>query len=645
MLFNNGNSDRQRMLDVVIHHDDTETAMEVLRTGLKPDGKQPPSQSTAMRVLLGYASKLPVLYENSPVDLTELDQALQQWNLAEARRLLQISNPAEEVAPLWKNAVESGRHDILRAILLLGYASGNPNFRVLQGGLQIHDTAIKKVLKEFPYFSPKRNVPLNFNGKIRFAGTEKMIECRHLAIHRLDLQARHPELKLPDNLYANAQAVAFEVPLATEERYANLVASAKVSHLISNRRFGQFLARQFVDLEKSECANRLMVMTSANHAMTISLRLKKGNNSSTYVIQFFDPNWTTSPARFAALSLSSIEDQSLDDYIAPNFYKHYFPDGHEVSMIFEYPITKEHSDDRQPLQHEIVDRTLTTCIADENINEACVFYMLKEGFGGDLRRLKSKLEALPPEKRVALLAAKDPKGTPGIFIAMQRGNKDAIDAWQEMLPSVPADAMSDLLAGQRRDGTSALFMAMQAGRAKAILSWSKPVMSLPRNEREKLAIGEGGSGISSLYIAMQNGHDQAIDAWTTLARSGSIEFLEACATAKGPDGTGGLFAALDLGHANAIRAWWRFAEPVLHEKVASLLTERRPDGLTGLFLALAKDHAEAIKALGEILHILNPAEVADILSTRDASGKSGLVVALARKNVKAVSAYLESCKP
>ena len=310
---------RQTALELAVQYNDLPLARQALQQGADPQQITAHPQADSMRTLLTYARRKNKLYppNASRAQETGLDRALRDGlddnAREEARNFLRQAAPGKNVQEAWRDAVKENRADVQRAILLLD-ADQDRSFRLKQEDA-VTDQGVAEVMKEIPYFSPKRKLLRNFNCKATFPDTSKAIECRHLVEHRQSVQERRPQIKFDYAQFADKKAIAANVSSDTEAKYNHLLAHAKEARLFHNRDFGKTLVQQLAAMAAGNEASRLILLISTDHAMSVRLKIKEKDGKPPYVVELFDPNHTTSHVRIASDSLSTFETLTLENLI------------------------------------------------------------------------------------------------------------------------------------------------------------------------------------------------------------------------------------------------------------------------------------------------------------------------------------------
>jgi ankyrin repeat protein len=667
-------TDNQRALQLAVEHDDIPFAQLLLAKGVNPNTAGPLfTQNPSMRMLLQFARRKAILYPGAPQpNETKLDKALREWRTGDASQLLAMEcpqlNEVGELSDIWRDAVRDDRVDIQRALLLLGYVDSQVRYRLKEDDMAaITDPGVKKVMKEIPYYSPKRGQPKYFN----FEGA--FIDCRHFVADQLGEKAlaTNPDAKSNFDHYQTLEEINGHV-CADDKAYRCLKAHATESHLIDIGKFGQFLVQQFEAMERKGESTKLMLMTSTNHAMELSLRIKvKEDGTKVYVVKFFDPNLTTTHARSASTDLQAIALQDLRGYIDGNaLLKDYFPERKGLAMFHVHPGQDELQAMASLPQGAAAGRKLESCIPAKEIDATAVWQLMDNGFAADLRRLKEEIARRPEAERITLLAAKNADKTPGLFMAIQDGHADVVKAFGELIRSLalPKEACVKLLAAKDTDGTSALFMALQNGDADAVTAFGELMLSLNLTKEQcvDLLAAQGADGTPGIFMALQYGHADAVKAYGELIRSLDLP-KEKCAellAAKTANGTPALFLALQNGHADAVKEYEKLLPLISEEERAELLADTvtafkyllpwisneqceallaatDANGNPVLWLNSQEPHADEIYLSEELLPWIPEEQRAGLLATTTADGTPALSMALLNGLAAAVNMFAE----
>jgi len=615
------------LADAALKHavraNDIDTARQALLCGAEPEGIASHAVANApMRALLTYARHKNKLYPtNGPHGPeTALDCALRNgleeggWQRAKA--LLRKVAGNKTVREAWRDAVKGKQADVQRAILLLGYPDQDRGFRLLQEDA-VTDPGVMAVMKEFPYFSPKRGLLLNFNGQAMFHGTNKKIACNHLVEHRQAKLEQSERRKFDYVQYDNVQNIAAHVSDNIDAKYKHLKAHAAETHLFHNHDFGKVLIGQFGEMQRKKETARLLLLTSSNHAMSVELKVKDKGGKPRYVAALFDPNTTTSHIRFASDDMRTLEGRTLKGFLeSESTYEFYYPDADEISIMYVRPPAPAQAQAEQAGVNRgagaVKNRTLTSCIEDEQLDGAILHRMLVNGFSGDIRRLKNEIAKRSKEEGISFLAAKRSDGMPGLYWALQDGHADTIRAFGEVLVElkVPLDKCAELLEAKRADGVPGLYGALHNGHADAIRALGEVLkgLQMPPDKCIDLLAAKRVNGVSGLYGALHNGHADAIRALGEVLKGLQLP-PDKCIDLLAPQNhISGLFKAAENGHADAIAAFGKVLKElqVPPDKCIELLTVDGGNGVPGLSMALQNGQQEAAEQYIQIVKKIAP---------------------------------------
>ena len=652
------------LLDMAVQHEDQEFARYLLGKGARPEQVSLGTASPGMQALLTSWRRKNLLYAhfnegNQPSSQTFMDRLLLEGRHEEVRGKLTSLIERHDMRPVWKKAMGASRRDILRALLVVGTPDElrkltKDKYAVGQWIEALHDDpGLSTVLKEFPYQSAKRGKPKYFNGEATFQGTQEPIDCRHLAAYHQVQQANNPKIKFDYHEFNSTRTIANNIKPDIEKTYEALRAKASESHLIDNRKFGGFLARQFEAMEKGGKQNKLMLAISTNHAMNMGLRIKENNGQKSFVVKFFDPNETTTFTRSKAGLAQTFDTQTLSSYITnASLLKNYYPDPVGRTMILVHP---DEGGKSSITIDSNADKTLTSMDIEE-IDATVIHQLMAECFPGNLRQLHGYFSSLPQEKQIEQLAGKNANGCPALFMGMQNGHAEAITAYAELLKqcgTIPQHQLIDFLAAKFED-VPALFMSMLNGHAEAIKVYGellKQFESILQDDLVELLAAKDSSDDPALLTSMYEGHTEAIKVYGELLKQFEsilqddlVELLAAKDSSDEP----ALFMSMKKGHAEVIKAYGELLkqfESIPKRALVELLAAKDSNGTPALLISMQEGRAEAVKAYGDLVKLLPPDKQANLLLTKISRGKhkgqNGLQIALKTRNFKAANELLQ----
>jgi hypothetical protein len=628
----------QHALTLAVEHDDTEFAVSILRKGGAPEAHHLQRAGHAMRLRLNYARRLRLLYPTNcnPADEYVLDRLLKDFRIDDALALLKREGCTDRPSDnrrLWADAIRHERYDILRAFLLLGIAEKDREFRLKEDpAFNIKDAALKAVMKEVPYLSPKRKVRLNLNGDAVNAAGENVM-CRHLVEHRQRTQAASPRIK---SSYADVESVdAISARVNIEEvEMMNMKHLATELHLVDNQAgFGSFLVRQFEAMLGKREASRQILMESTNHAMSLEL-LIKDDGGEKFVVRFYDPNDTLTHVRCVYRDVESIAALRMDAILPSDTIENYYPEARGFSIMFVRPsedilqahlgVTVPSSDSRQ----------LASGLDGLEINGTVIFLLLQAGVTEELlsSKVKDAISNASAAEKIKLLGTRDEEGCSGLFIAMQEGYGSVVAALSELLSllgnEVSCKDLATLIEAIDHSGNSALWVAMRYNQPDAVREYRKLLQhiedDIPEQILASLLEAKGENGASGLYSALQMGHGEVIRVYSALLEAIRRKVPQTALTRlidARKDGCPGLYAALLNGHADAIREYGRLLKDLPMNHWIGLVRVTA----SALRMAMKDSHVDAMQAFIEICN--------ERLDQMSASQRKDLLTAIRKSHV------------
>ena len=658
------NREGKTVLDLAVQHKDLGFARYLLGLGAKPEQVSLGSASYGMEMLITSWRRKNILYAHvngsNRQNWTPFDRALYEGHHEKMRAWLANVLMKIGVQKAWKDAMNAGRRDILRVLLVAGtpdelFELTKDKYLVGQWLDSLRDDpGLSAVLKEFPYQSAKRGKPEDFNDIEKFPGIDEEISCRHLVTYQQEMQAQDPCIKFDYDQFSSREKITANVKPDTEKKFAALKAQASETHLIENSQFGIFLAGQFEAMEKDGKQSKLMLVKSTGHVMNLGLRIKKKNGKKSYVVKLFDPGDTTTGTRSKTHSVKTFETQTLDSYITnPDDMENYYSEPVGMSMIFVRP---EGNAQESISPGSSVDRTLTN-MGIKNIDGTVIWLLMSEGFAGNLRKLHDHFTTLTENQRIELLATTRNGGYSALFMSMQNGHAEAVKIYSELLKqpeSTPEDQLIELLAATSPKGAPALFMGMQEGHAEAVKAYGellKQFESIPMDQLIELIAAEDDEDAPALFIGMAQGRAEAVKAYGELLKqfeSIPMNQLIELIAAKNSNGTSALFMGMQEGHAETVKAYGELLkqfESIPEDQLIELLSATTADGTPALHMSMQEGHVETVKAYGDLVKSVSPDKQVDLLVAKipcgEFKGKSGLQIALEDGSFKAANELLQ----
>lgn len=540
---------------------------------------------------------------------------------------------------VWQQHADAGERDILRAMLLL---LDEPDLKselarpLLRSPLQqarstpgLTDPGMVAVIKQYPYFPTgwqeqgKPATPRNLNEEAQFPSSDDgKISCRHLAIEHVQRMARDTAAIKCDlhAVFPDVAAIEANIGRQTEAQYAALVAHASETHLVSNARFGQFLADQFAAMQRSgNITTKVMLLDSTNHSMSLGLRIKVNHGKPVYVVKLFDPNRTTHHVRSSTGNLATFATHDLADWLDGEAARHcYYPEASPVSVMFVHDARDGIGADADNIPEP--GRTLTSfqCVLDET----AMHHLVRNGFSGNLQQIESQFASLPDARKIALLHATNGIGNTGLFYAMTSGHAATLPAFASLLAHVPAENRADIL-GAVIHGNSALDGAVLTKQVAVIRAFGEVLALVPEAQRADLLKAPGHGKCPALNLAMDCPDGDVLRAFSEALGTVPPEARAEVLAARSADGTPGLHHAMSDGNADTVTAFGTLLALVPEHQRADLLAATDVDGMPALGNALLGDDVDTVRAFGTLLPLIPARERAGLLWAETPDGVTG----------------------
>ncbi len=469
-------------------------------------------------------------------------------------------------------------------------------------------------LRKFqPSFSTRRDSDFSLNGQVEV--DKELIVCRHIA--RLWEEDFLRTAGKPTYQTLNSPAVLQEAAgpvLRYDGSYLGGVARGRLdgAQYWMSTDWGQVLTDNFGAMSrqspKDGAVCRTLYLMTPNHVMAVGLKIKDEADARRYVVQFYDPNRTVAHQRSAITATldqpgvpAEIRTLKPRDFLSEGLQKDYLlidAENRSIPAIFAgekvEPGVSRFAGDLPVLQEQVMRAMLVYNLPDQ------------------LRAYTDQLKLADNPTRLKILTGKDYAGNPGLFIALQRGHTEVVEALGDILkacqpPLSPAQLMV-LLSAQSPYGTPGLSRALQQGYAETVEAFGRLLNTceppLSSEQLMDLLSAKDNDGYPGLYDALHNGHDKTVEAFTELLKacqpSLSAAQLMDLLSAKDELGVVGLRAALQNGRAHAIVAYGKLLETVAPslpaKQVAELFAAASGPGLVVLLTARRNGHAAAVKA-------------------------------------------------
>lgn len=518
-------------LDNAVETDDFSAVKTFLDAGATVEPDLFDGASRAMKSFILFSGRLKKLYPNlqNTHDLDHLDQAILECHAKPAQykerfmaalALLQNEIGSQSNAVAWRAAVNDGQVSIQRAILLL-----KPLRKIslaLKDLNKVTDPGVRLVMKEIPYHPARHTKQVKINGAAKFLRSHNSIQCRHITMHRLMRQSMRPDGKFrlseSAETYSNALEASLHIPEEIDRHYVNLVTKAPELHLVDISFLGKAIARQLSDLSDAK-PTKLFLIQAHNHAMSLRLHLKEFNQRPCYVLDFYDPNLSTTHVRMASDNIDTFKGLELSNLIHRNVFPTYFPNSSHLVLMTKVPdnlsefVNNPDQADKQPRRLE----SLTLTGPESLIEPEAMYYLLQAGLGHEIRQLAPALFSLPYSDRMRALDARSSRDVPGLHAALQDGHASTVRVFGELLfhsqhTSYPQDLI-DLVSAQRWDKVPGLYFAMQNGHYETVQEFVQLVYSLNLPLATKLSLldPQNTKGFSGRQAAIKSGHPKVAE--------------------------------------------------------------------------------------------------------------------------------------
>lgn len=390
---------------------------------------------------------------------------------------------------------------------------------------------LRRSLKQFPYYSskPNRDSGLCLNGDAVFEECEQPIVCRHLAVYWLLEKRAQVGGKVDYKKFTSEDGIqtAFADMLSFDEAEAvfeHCVLKSPEAHLLQLNDFGPFLCEQFGRMGWSGKTGQAksIFLCSENHAMAMELKIKQDDaGGRSYVVNFYDPNVTSTHSRMQVVELANLKTASFFDVAACS------PESGQ--LISESPLWIAHVLPDEPLDGEafqsdgaagkdLAERCIDSKPASDRFNPMQI--LMGQGFSGEVSRLVNRFaKEKDPDKRLALLAGHSiDDATPALYGAFGSDLVTCVKSYAEAVlesPSLSADEKCWLLEctfGER----PGLHEAMALGAQRSIDAFVDLIAqseALAPFHKEFLLEARNEKGETALAVARQSGKAGSVQAF------------------------------------------------------------------------------------------------------------------------------------
>ncbi|WP_136416891.1 ShET2/EspL2 family type III secretion system effector toxin [Herbaspirillum sp. ST 5-3] len=470
-----------------------------------------------------------------------LTQALRDYDLKRARSLLQQEATRKKLGTLdalWASAVREGREVIQCAILAtvspksiekLAAAARPDAHSVLHRSMRDVSPAMQTYLKQFPYRSLRHDFPKYNNGTVAFADGPGTIVCRHLSSHWLRERMISGAWKDGYAALSSADAIRAGISSRIQNSYVAFMNRSPEAHMLHVDDWGTFLADRLeamrpLSVDSSESVRRHFYIVTSNHSMALELKIaNRPDGEKTYSALLYDPNETNTHKRASCTDLSTARQWTFQSFLlAPGSQRTYLLE--KTPLLMAFAVT----DDNPGLKEDFgasapgVDPNRRLAGPMFRPCRETIFHLLRGGFGGELRAQKDKilehLNGLDPKAAAEVLAARDGRRIPGLYLTCQEGHHDAIEAFGEILmaSNVSANDKARILECRRGKNPPGMYVALSLGHADTVAALGHIIghAGLSPDDMKTLFLARfGQSGAPGMAAAQANGHADAVRAF------------------------------------------------------------------------------------------------------------------------------------
>ncbi|WP_092411542.1 ShET2/EspL2 family type III secretion system effector toxin [Candidatus Ichthyocystis sparus] len=498
--------------------------------------------------------------------------------------------------------------------------------------------------KTGPYISPRGVAEVvNFNREIEVNG--QVIFCTHLSalfmFNGVDCYTKGKRIKV-NSLFASKDSIIKSAPPNVENLYKNILERSCGRHIIPCNNFGNFLYKISIRMNPNE--QRFFLIDSSIHSMSfmISRKIREYPEfiKNTWVVNFFDPNRTNITSRSevsAPRDFLNSDVFSLNMFINNNFYESYFfytnednkSEAENECVVYEYSDKAEANFKFSTL----------SALSQYNVSACMIYHIMFDEYASFcLTDITKRISScINKETRKKLFFAKNSRGAPALYAAMEQGKSQSVKAYDYLLQALSRDEqislLPELLSSKIYTGTPALFIAMQKGHVECISSYATLLECqlnlmkdmLPEDSFVDIVVnllsGKRNNEISALFVGLNKNNADAVGAYAKVLdkvfllkgtipddRLADIIFNLICSPLP-CNGETTLFLALNKGYASSICAIGLLIDKLIimkgcisHDKLAEmiykLLSSTDKHGTFGLFTSLREGNSRAVLSFG-----------------------------------------------
>ncbi len=522
--------------------------------------------------------------------------------------------------------------------------------------------------KSRPYRSNNRvDSFLNNNGKYNCLDAKtKKIVCRYFSAYWVKaLRSNELDQKAHvDEVFSTEQQITDNIKSNIDECYEELKNKASEKHLIPNCQFGHYRGEWFRTMRCGE--QKVFLLDSSNHAMAFRLRIKGTEAEPTYVVQFFEPNYTNVEVR---CEVKDIHVLDCDQHALIAFI------GEEVYTL-SFGATGSVNEEKECMIYDCTNLSETkntkfsTLHAEHgSLTPIMLYHILCAGGVAEIPY--SELERLPKQELLKQLKAKSSEGKPGLYVSAVLDKFDGIRMYGELLKKLAQKGLlsnkelTDLLQAKMSDGTPSLHKGLLKNSVQWIEKYGELLKSffeenlLLKEDLKELLHAKNANEIPAFNIVFYEHYNELIILYGNLLESfGKKNLLlpkdiKELLEGRNADGNPTFYIALKNGSTQQIDVYAKLLASfvqknlVANEDRMELLQAKDTDGNPALNIAFedkdiewVETHLEKLEGLAKE-GLLTKKELKELLEAKDGNGTSCLYFAFKNGFTKGVDIYLD----
>jgi hypothetical protein len=265
------------------------------------------------------------------------------------------------------------------------------------------------------------------------------------------------------------------LPAELEARYKAMHDSNAPCAIVQNDSWGAFFGHAF-DAMSRDSVKYFLCLTH-DHVTVLRLRRKGDGPSSEYVASLYDTVMPLTHVRCATREISGVKRFGIETFIHPASMPTYFGHGDTVSheVVFQ-EIASE--DSPAPSDADTETGRVVKLFGRQPLSPTGAYQLFKRGLSFDFVR-SALTQKGDPAERLALLAAKDIDGWPGLSAAFKFNRPSAIRDFGAIILNecdagrLAKDDLFALLEGNGPQGEPAILCALQEKATDAIGAYGR----------------------------------------------------------------------------------------------------------------------------------------------------------------------------